>query len=155
MIRVPVNENATKVSSSESRINTFRQNIVDFIKEAHRRFLRERGEDELIKEYENSKVWHKDFDLNSEKIEIPMRKIPEKPAFSKDLSVSEFLKNSDGNAIKNANLRRIMKEVAAKEKNNEDSSMDLEKNTKRLGVSEQLIAKASFFYLWYFDCGLD
>ena len=113
--------------------------MTDFIKDIHKEFLIQRNEADLIEDLERSKVWHLEFDLNSEKNQIPQRKLIEKPICNREVqSVHEFLKNCEEGAIKNKNLMGIMKEVAQK---SPEFLRNVENNTRKLGISEKLLAK--------------
>jgi hypothetical protein len=131
-----VNENFIKTCFTETRTKEFREKLVDFIKEIHSGFLLQRNQESLIERLENVKVWHCDFDLNSPSLEIPQRKLLEKPICSREIqTVGDFLKSCGEGAIRNKGLLGIMKEVAAK---SPEAGLS---NAKKMGISEQLLAK--------------
>jgi hypothetical protein len=134
-----MNENFIKSSFTETRNKHFREKLVDFIKEFHKEFLYENNQENMIERLETAKVWHREFDINNEKLEIPQRKLLEKPICNREVqSVSEFLKNCEEGAIRNKSLMGIMKEVADK---NPKVPRNVDDNTRKLGISEQLLAK--------------
>ena len=139
LIKLPMNENVVKSSFRDNRSKEFKEKLIGLIKENHKDFLMERNQGHLIEILEASKVWHVDFDLNSERNEIPKRKLIEKPICNREVqSVHEFLKNCEEGAVKNKGLMGIMKEVAEK---SPDFLRNVENNTRKLGISEKLLAK--------------
>lgn len=138
-----MNENVVKSSFRENRSKEFKEKLTQFVKEKHRDFLSERNQEHLIEILEAAKVWHVDFDLNSEGNEIPKRKLIEKPICNREVqSVHEFLRNCEEGTVKNKALMGIMKEVAEK---SPDFLRNVENSTRKLGISEKLLAKVEIF----------